>query len=387
MNVKESMKVVVLGPAHPYRGGIAALNERLAIAMKGEGHKVKIVTFSLQYPGFLFPGKTQLTEDPAPEGLVIERKINSINPLNWIRLGLSLRKEKPDLVIARFWIPFIGPSLGTICRIIRSNRHTRILALADNIIPHEKKPGDHALTSWFLHSVDGVVVMSKSVLTDLDRFDRSLPRAYGPHPIYDHYGLIFSREEALTRLQLDPAPRYMLFFGLVRDYKGLDLVIDAMKDPELQSLNIKLIVAGEFYADEEKYRGMVKNSGLEDKILFFNRYIPNSEVENFFNAADIVVQPYKTATQSGVTQVAYHFEKPMLVTNVGGLPEIVPHGEAGYVCNPEAGEIATALTDFFVNQRKQTFEENVRTGKLRFGWDRFTRLFYDLMEKTHAKQN
>ncbi len=383
----KSMKVVVLGPAHPYRGGIAALNERLALAMEGEGHKVKIVTFSLQYPGFLFPGKTQLTEDPAPSGLVIERKINSINPLNWIRTGLSLKKEKPDLVIARFWIPFIGPSLGTICRIIRSNRHTRILALTDNIIPHEKKPGDHALTSWFLHSVDGVVVMSKSVLADLDSFDRSLPRVYGPHPIYDHYGLIFSREEALARLQLDPASRYLLFFGLVRDYKGLDLVIEAMKDPQLKAQNIKLIVAGEFYADEEKYRTLVKNSGLEDKVLFFNRYIPNSEVENFFNAADIVVQPYKTATQSGVTQVAYHFEKPMLVTNVGGLPEIVPHGEAGYVCKPEAGEIAAALTDFFVNRRKEPFEENVRTGKLRFGWDRFTRLFYDLMKVSHAKQN
>lgn len=381
------MKVVILGPAHPYRGGIAALNERLALAMGRDGHNVRIITFTLQYPGFLFPGKTQFTDDPPPAGIIITRKINAINPLNWIRTGISLRKERPDLVIARFWIPFIGPSLGTICRIIRKNRHSLILGLADNIVPHEKKPGDRMLTAYFIHSSDGIVVMSKSVMDDLDGFDPNKPRKYGPHPIYDHYGRIYGREEALRNLRLDPGYRYMLFFGLVRDYKGLDLVIDAMKEPRLKHQNIRLIVAGEFYSDREKYLDKVKKSALEEQVLFFDRYIPNSEVEDFFNAADIVVQPYKSATQSGVTQVAYHFNKPMLVTRVGGLAEIVAHGRAGYVCQPEAGEIAEALHDFFSNDRKKTFETYVAAEKQRFGWDHFTKLFYDLKEECDARKN
>lgn len=375
------MKIVILGPAHPYRGGIAALNERLAVELQKEGHEVKIVTFTLQYPGFLFPGKSQFADGAAPENLVIDRKINSVNPLNWLTVGRQLRREKPDLLIARFWIPFIGPSLGTICRIVRKNRRTKIIALTDNIVPHEKKPGDRLLTAWFLKACQGVVVMSKSVLDDLNTFDRRKPRRFGPHPIYDHYGKITSREEALRKLNLDPAFNYLLFFGLIRDYKGLDLLIEALGQPLLADLKIKLLVAGEFYTDEEKYRDQVKQLSLEERIIFYNQYIPNNEVENYFNAADLVVQPYKTATQSGVTQVAYHFNKPMLVTDVGGLGEIVPHEKAGYVVAPSPAVIAEAIKDFYTNSRKTFFENGVKEEKKRFGWDNFTRLFYELMEE------
>ncbi|HNQ36540.1 MAG TPA: glycosyltransferase [Prolixibacteraceae bacterium] len=375
------MKIVILGPAHPYRGGIAALNERLALELQREGHEVTLVTFTLQYPGFLFPGKTQYTTDPPPEGLTITRKINAMNPLSWIRAGMFIRKMQPGLVIARFWIPFIGPSLGSVARISSRGRGTRVIGLADNIIPHEKKPGDRLLTSWFIRSCHAMVVMSESVLTDLNLFDRKLPRRYGPHPIYDHYGHIFPREEALARLGLSPAFRYLLFFGLVREYKGLDLVIDAMAAPGMRSLPVKLIVAGEFYANEEAYHQRVEAAGLTEQVIFHNRYIPNQEVENYFNAADMVVQPYKTATQSGVTQVAYHFGKPMLVTRVGGLPEIVADRKAGYVCTPEAREIAAALEDFFLKNRKEAFERYVAADRQRFSWDRFTQLFYDLMRE------
>lgn len=375
------MKIVILGPAHPYRGGIAALNERLAVELQKEGHEVKIVTFTLQYPGFLFPGKSQFADGAAPENLVIDRKINSVNPLNWLTVGRQLRREKPDLLIARFWIPFIGPSLGAICKIVRKNRRTKIIALTDNIIPHEKKPGDRLLTAWFLKASQGVVVMSKSVLDDLNTFDRRKPRRFGPHPIYDHYGKITSREAALHKLNLDPTFNYLLFFGLIRDYKGLDLLIEALAQPLLADLNIKLLVAGEFYTDEEKYRDQVKKLSLEERVIFYNQYIPNNEVENYFNAADLVVQPYKTATQSGVTQVAYHFNKPMLVTDVGGLGEIVPHEKAGYVVVPSPAAIAEAIRDFYANNRKTFFENGVKEEKKRFGWDNFTRLFYELMEE------
>ena len=350
------MKIVILGPAHPYRGGIAAFNDRLAGEFRKEGHQVRMETFTLQYPEFLFPGKTQYSGGPPPPNIDIRRTINSVNPLSWIKAGKRIRKEKPDLVISRFWIPFIGPSLGTINRIIRKNRHTRIIGLTDNIIPHERKPGDRPLTAWFIHSCHAVVTMSESVLADLDTFDRNIPRRQGPHPIYDHYGVRTDRELALKNLGLDDSFRYLLFFGLVRDYKGLDLLIEALADNRLRKWNIRLLVAGEFYANEEQYRQQVRRLQLEDSIIFNDRYIPDHEVADYFNAADMVVQPYRAATQSGVTQIAYHFHKPMLVTSVGGLPEMVPHGKAGYVCPPEPEEIAEAIDDFYTASRKDAFE-------------------------------
>jgi glycosyltransferase involved in cell wall biosynthesis len=347
---------------------------------------VRIETFTIQYPDFLFPGKTQFSDDSKPDGLSINRTVNSINPFNWISVGQRIRKEAPDMVISRFWIPFIGPSLGTISRLIGGNRKTTVIGLTDNIIPHEKKPGDRPLTAWFLNSCDGIIAMSESVLTDLDTFDKMKPRRYGPHPIYDHYGDISSREEALNILGLDPEFNYLLFFGLIRDYKGLDLVIESLADKRLQNKKIRLIVAGEFYANEKKYRDLVKSLQLENEIIFVDKYIPNGEVSSYFNACDMVVQPYKSATQSGVTQVAYHFCKPMLVTNVGGLPEIVAHQKAGYVCEPEPGSITEAILDFYGQNRKSSFENFVKKEKERFAWRHFTRLFYELKKETDDKK-
>ncbi len=380
------MRIVIIGPAHPYRGGIAAFNERLAQEFIREGHDVRIETFTIQYPDFLFPGKTQFSDDPKPDGLSINRTVNSINPFNWISVGQRIRKEAPDLVISRFWIPFIGPSLGTISRLIGGNRKTTVIGLTDNIIPHEKKPGDRPLTAWFLNSCDGIIAMSESVLTDLDTFDKMKPRRYGPHPIYDHYGDISTREEALNILGLDPGFNYLLFFGLIRDYKGLDLVIESLADERLTNKKLRLIVAGEFYANEKKYRDLVKSLQLENDIIFVDKYIPNGEVSSYFNACDMVVQPYKSATQSGVTQVAYHFCKPMLVTNVGGLPEIVAHQKAGYVCEPEPGSITEAILDFYGQNRKSSFEDFVKKEKERFAWRHFTRLFYELKKETDDKK-
>lgn len=380
------MRIVIIGPAHPYRGGIAAFNERLAQEFIREGHDVRIETFTIQYPDFLFPGKTQFSDDPKPDELSINRTVNSINPFNWISVGQRIRKEAPDLVISRFWIPFIGPSLGTISRLIGGNRKTTVIGLTDNIIPHEKKPGDRPLTAWFLNSCDGIIAMSESVLTDLDTFDKMKPRRYGPHPIYDHYGDISTREEALNILGLDPGFNYLLFFGLIRDYKGLDLVIESLADERLTNKKLRLIVAGEFYANEKKYRDLVKSLQLENDIIFVDKYIPNGEVSSYFNACDMVVQPYKSATQSGVTQVAYHFCKPMLVTNVGGLPEIVAHQKAGYVCEPEPGSITEAILDFYGQNRKSSFEDFVKKEKERFAWRHFTRLFYELKKETDDKK-
>ena len=362
------MHVIIVGPAYPYRGGIAALNERLAYEYQKQGHKVEIYTFTLQYPNFLFPGKTQYSESPAPEDLKIYRKINSCNPFNWIKIGKEIKKKNPDLVITRFWLPFMAPCLGTIERVVKRNKHTKLVSLVDNIIPHEKRRGDKIFASYFVKSTQGFVAMSRSVLEDLSLFDSKKPRVYSPHPLYDHYGLRISNQEAQNNLGLDTSCKYVLFFGFIRGYKGLDLLLDAFGNERLRELNVKLIVAGEFYGNEEQYMKQIKDLGIEDRVELHTYFIPDDKVNNYFCAADIVAQPYKTATQSGVTQVAFHFEKSMLVTNVGGLPEIVPHGKIGYVVEPDANEIAKALIDFYENEREKEFEQNVKEEKRKYEW-------------------
>ena len=375
------MKITLLGPAHPFRGGIASLNERLATQLLLEGHEVNIVSFTVQYPGFLFPGKTQFNNFEASFDFPITREVNSVNPLNWILVGRRIKKIKPDVVIVRFWLPFMAMSLGSICRLIRKNKHTKIIALTDNLIPHEKRVGDNYLIRFFIKSVDAFVAMSESVLNDIKLFDNKKPKKLTPHPIYDHYGFIQDREIALQKLNLSTSTRYILFFGFIRDYKGLDLLFNAFADDFFIRNNIKLIVAGEFYSNEEKYISMIHDLKLTEQVVLRTDFIPNPEVQNYFNAADIVVQPYKSATQSGVAQIAYHFHKPILVTNVGGLAEIVPHEKVGYVVSTNSNEIKTALIDFFSKSRKGEFEKNIVTEKLRFNWDKMTNTFYELINE------
>lgn len=366
------MKIVLLGPAHPLRGGIAALNERLAQQLQQEGEEVDIYSFSLQYPSILFPGTTQYTNDPAPSDLSITSCVNSVNPLNWIKIGQKLRQLNPDLIIVRYWLPFMGPSLGTICRIARRNKHTQIICIADNIIPHEKRIGDRLLTRYFTHSVDGFIAMSHDVYADIDQFVQHPIKKYTEHPIYDHYGVIVSREEALKRLNLDPEFRYLLFFGFIRDYKGLDLLLEAMANDSCRQLPVKLIIAGEYYGNREKYEKLIHTLNLTDRVCCFNDYIPNDQINLFFGACDLVVQPYRSATQSGVAQIGYHFEKAMLVTRVGGLHEIIEDKCSGYVVEPQAGAIADAIVDFYVHSRQDSYEKRCRELKGRFAWNIMT---------------
>jgi len=366
------MKIISIGPAYPYRGGPATFNDRLSQQFTAEGHDIEIYTFTLQYPRFLFPGKTQLTQGPPPENVKILRKINSINPLNWLSTGLKIKKERPDILLIRFWLPFMGPCFGTIARIARSNRHTTIICIFDNVIPHEKRPGDKALTKYFTKSIDGAIVMSQTVLRDLKFFRKEIPVKLSPHPLFDNYGKPVTRSEALSWLNLDPDYSYLLFFGFIRAYKGLDILIEAFSDERLRNRKLKLIIAGEFYEDDTPYRALIKKHHLGNDIIFSDHFIPDSEVTYFFSGADIVVQPYKTATQSGVTQIAFHFEKPMLVTDVGGLREIVADGKCGYVVKPESEAITAALIDYFDNSRKEQFTAGVKQEKEKFSWDKMT---------------
>ena len=375
----EAKKIVIVGPAHPLRGGgMSTFNERLAKAFADRGDDVEIFSFSLQYPSILFPGKSQFTDEPAPEGIRITSTINSINPFSWCRTGRKIRKLDPDIVIIRYWIPFMGPALGTIARRIRKNKKIRIIAITDNVVPHEGRPGDKAFTRYFLKPVQGFLCMSGSVMDDLNIFDTKKPRSLCLHPLYDNYGDPMSREDALALLELPANNKYLLFFGLVRKYKGLDLLIKALASEKLSHLPLKLIVAGEFYDNFEVYRKLVDELGVYDKVIMDNKFIPNAEVVRYFCAGDLVVQPYRDATQSGVTQVAYHFDKPMVVSNVGALPEMVPDGKAGYVVKPEPEAIAEAIRKYFDENKEQVFTENVRTEKKKYGWDTFLDAIDDL---------
>jgi len=365
------MRIVILGTAHPYRGGLASYNERLAKQFIEDGHEVEILTFTLQYPGFLFPGKTQYTDVTAPEGIPIKRVLNSVNPFNWISTGRRIRKTNPDILIIKYWHPFMSPCFGTVARIAGRGK-TRVICIFDNVIPHEKSLIDRLLTGYFVRSIDGAVVMSRSVGDDLNTFRVNIPVAFNPHPLYDNYGVKVGRDEALERLGLDPGYSYLLFFGFIRAYKGLDLLLEAFGDRKLRDRKLKLIVAGEFYESELPYRAIIEKHGLADDVILHARFIGEDEVALFFSAADLVVQPYRSATQSGVTQIAFHFEKPMIVTDVGGLSEIVPHGKCGYVVKPEAGAVADAIDDYFTNNRKEQFTAGVREEKVKFTWDKLT---------------
>ncbi|PJJ61295.1 glycosyltransferase [Hymenobacter chitinivorans] len=361
-------RVVIIGPAYPLRGGLATYNERLARAFREAGDEVRIVTFSLQYPDFLFPGQTQFSTEAGPADLDIEVSINSVNPLSWWKVGEKLRREKPDLVVFRFWLPFMGPALGYIARRIRRNRHTRVVAITDNVIPHEKRPGDRPLTRYFLSACHGFVTMSRSVLADLRRLHFKQPAQYQPHPLYDNFGALKAKPAALQALGLDPKFGYLLFFGFIRAYKGLDILLEAFADPRLRQLPVKLIVAGEYYEDAAPYEALIKQYELESRLVRATDFIPNEKVADYFCAADMVVQPYKNATQSGVSQIAYHFERPMLVTDVGGLAELIPDGEVGYVVRPMPKAIADALVDFYEHQRESELAAGVWAKKKEFSW-------------------
>lgn len=373
------MKIALVGPAHPFRGGIAALNERLVKALQDEGHQCFLFNFTTQYPNFLFPGKSQFTDSAQPVHLQMMRSLSSVNPISWYKTSKAILDYQPDLVIYRYWIPFMAPALGSVARLVsRVNPQIHQLCIADNIIPHEKRIGDRQLTTYFTKAMHSFLYMSKSVGHDLKHFAPHALSTYNPHPLYDHYGSIIPRAEACERLELSPDYRYLLFFGLIRDYKGLDWLLEAYKASALSKKKVKLLIAGEFYSKKESTMYLIQNLGIEEHIVLHDYFISDDRINAYFCASDMVVQPYKSATQSGVTQIAYHFERPMLVTNVGGLSEIVTDGVSGYVTEPAVSSIQQALIDFYEQQRQTVFEEGVKDEKDRFSWDKMVRAIEEL---------
>lgn len=374
---------MIIGPAYPLRGGLATFNQRLAKEFNEQGNECSLLSFSLQYPSFLFPGTTQYSDEPAPAGLTIYTWINSVNPLNWISVGKKIRKMNPDVIVVRYWLPFMGPALGTILRQVKKNRHTRVICIADNVIPHEKRPGDTAFTRYFLKSCHAFITMSEKVMHDLRQFHTGKPVQLVQHPLYDNFGAILSKTEARTHLQLNNSDKIILFFGFIRQYKGLDLLLKAMSDERIRSANIKLLIAGEFYEDEKPYLQLIQENGLETQVILKTSFIPDNEVKYYLCAADCVVQPYRNATQSGVTPLAYHFEKPMIVTNVGGLPALVPDEKAGLVCEPQPGSIADHIVRFY-QLGEDYFIPHLRSEKQKYSWKKLTEAILNLASKTQG---
>lgn len=366
--VRQSKNILILGPAYPYRGGIASFSERLAQTYITQGHRVHIYTFTLQYPNWLFPGSTQFSQDAAPN-LPITRLFNAINPVNWWLAGKKLQKLQPDVVVWQYWLPYLAPCMGTVNRLIAKNKHTRIVGLVHNLNPHEKRPADALLSGYFIRSCHGFVTLSQSVQQELQAVSGNKPVLFIPHPVYDNFGEKVTKEVARRYLGLPDGKKIVLFFGIVRPYKGLDVLLRAMADTRLLAEDVHLLVAGEFYHNQDYYTQLIEQLNLQNRVTLTPVFIPNDAVKYYFCAADIVAQPYRTATQSGISQMAYQFERPMLVSKVGGLAEIVPDGKVGYVVKPEnPAEIANALLDFYQNHRETAFAAETALQKNRFTW-------------------
>jgi glycosyltransferase involved in cell wall biosynthesis len=378
------LKIFIIGPAYPLRGGPAQFNENLCAELIREGHDAQIISYTLQYPNFLFPGSSQFEQSgSAPDGIKIHSLINTINPASWLKTANFIKQQKPDFILIRYWLPFFGPSLGTIARLVR--RNTTVLALTDNVLPHEKRIGDKIFTKYFIKSCHGFIAMSQTVLKDISLFSNTPNTAYSPHPMYETYGKPVSKDEARIKLGIAPNDKIVLFFGLIRRYKGLDILIEAMSDERLKQASIKLLIAGEFYDDKTPYLEQIEKLGLTDRVILRDRFISNEDVKYYFCASNIVAQTYRKATNSGVTMVGYYYEKPMLVTNTGGLAEIVPDGSCGYVVEIDTALIASKLLDYFQHEREATYTKNVALEKKKYEWSTFIASLLQLAHKSSKK--
>jgi len=360
------MKIIILGTAYPLRGGIAHFNALLASHL-ARRHEVQTITFKRQYPKFLFPGKTQEETGERGEATPAPELIDSINPFNWLAVARHVARLKPDLLIFKYWLPFFGPCFGTIARLVKKRTGARVLFICDNIIPHERRPGDVAFTKYAFRAADLFIVQSKAVERDLQTIRPGALYRNVPHPVYENFGAAIPKSQARATLGLS-AENIMLFFGYIRPYKGLFTILDAM--PLLAGKGVHLLIVGECYGDEEAYRARIRELGLTASVTFVSDYVPNEKVALYFSAADAVVLPYLSATQSGIVQIAYNFDKPVIATATGGLPEVVLDGKTGFIVPPNSpSELAGAIGRFYDERKERAFTEEVKLEKRNYTWD------------------
>jgi glycosyltransferase involved in cell wall biosynthesis len=375
------MKIIIVGTAYPLRGGIAHFNALLAREL-AKRHDVRTITFKRQYPKIFFPGTTQDEPGEASDTPPSPRLVDSINPLNWIRVGKAIRKDRPDLLIFKYWLPFFGPCFGTIARFAKRKTATKVLFICDNIIPHERRPGDILFTRYAFRQADYFVVQSDTVERELTTLFPGSKYRNVPHPVYENFGSPQPKASAREALGIS-AKKVILYFGYVRPYKGLMVLIEAMA--RLRALGfgegeVLLLVVGEFYDPEPPYRDRVRNLNLEPAVRFVTGYLPNEHVAGYFSAADAVVLPYLSATQSGIAQIAYNFDKPVIATKVGGLAEVVVDGTTGTLVPPDDPDaLAAAIGRFYTEKQEERMAANVKIEKKKYSWKHFTQTIEELV--------
>jgi glycosyltransferase involved in cell wall biosynthesis len=376
------VNIIIVGTAYPLRGGIAHYNALLASALKARGHSVETITFKRQYPAFLFPGSSQEESGEGPYGDPAPRLVDSINPWNWWRVGRFVRRKRPDVLLFKFWIPFFGPCFGTIAAAARSAHSPRVIYVCDNVLPHERRPFDRLFTRYAFRRADAFLVQSDAVERDLLAFWPGARYRKSPHPVYDMFGPRLDRTTARAQLGMRKDERILLFFGYIRRYKGLDILLQAMRQVA-DRLDVRLHVVGEFYDDKGKYLSLAHRLRLDTVATFHAGYLPNDRVAAFFSAADAVVLPYLSATQSGIAQIAYHYDLPLLATDVGGLAEVVHDGVTGFVVPPaDPAALAGAIVRFFEEGCADRFASGVRTEKQKYSWDALVDAVEDLAGAT-----
>lgn len=365
------MKIAYLSTFYPYRGGIAQFNASLYRALEAQNQNVSAFTFSRQYPDILFPGETQfVTEnDTTADRIPAQRILDTVNPLTYFSTVRAITRFQPDILLMKYWIPFLAPSLGHVAHRLK-RRGCTTLAIIDNALPHERKPGDKLLSSLFLSQLSGAIAMSTHVERDIQLLKPNLPILHAPHPLYDHFGKKIGYDDARKILGIPPDKKVLLFFGFIRDYKGLDILLDALA---LLSNEYHVVIAGEAYGNPEKYYHQIQRLGLGERTHTHIRYIPDSETPVFFSAADVCVLPYRSATQSGIVGIAHHFEVPLIATDVGGLSDSIntAFGATGVIATQATPEhLAEGIRSFFSNgEHQEEFRRSIQQLKRAFSWE------------------
>lgn len=383
------MKIAYLSTFFPFRGGIAQFNALLYRNFEKLNIPVSAYNFTTQYPEFLFPGQTQYsTSEDNADQIPTQRTISSINPISYLNTASQISKTKPDLLLMRYWLPFFAPALGTVAKKLKK-KGTKSIVIVDNVIPHEKRFFDEAFTKYFLQHTDAYIVMSKSVEKELLERKPNAKYIFHPHPIYEHFGQKIERKKALEKLGLSEIEgiedkKILLYFGFVRKYKGLDLLLEAFKNLEEKD-NYFLIIAGESYlsdSENKELQNLLDNHPKKQNIDVRLRYVSDQEVNLLFSAADANVLPYRHATQSGVTAIAFHFEVPSVVTDVGGLRDLIEPYNAGTIAEsvtPKA--IQNAIEELFEKKETINYGENLRIFKETYSWENLAKKVLKLYEE------
>lgn len=364
-------QIIILGPAHPYRGGIVAFNQNLALTLQDLGHEVFVFNFKFQYPDFIYPGDEQLSHDPPPPLKHNLRLVHSLNPLNWLAVRRKIKKIQPNRIICSFWLPLLSPCFSSILHGFK--HHAEINGILHNVIPHESRTGDKVLTQLFIKQLSKITVLSKSVAEDFIQWkpkrtqNTRLDRLF--HPVYDHYGEIVPMPEARAHLGLDQNKKYILFFGFIREYKGLDILIEALA--KVKDEDIHLIIAGEYYDDKSKYLDMIQRLNLNDRTHIFDNYILDSDIRYYFSSADFLALPYRSATQSGVSQIAIHFGKPVISTDVGGIKEYILDGINGKIIDAHSESLALTIGKLYEEDELMSLSEGQLNLRDKWSWKKF----------------